>query len=427
MRKIIFIICVTFIIFYNHSTLLLSQETTNTTNNNKEINFLQDALKIYIGCNSCDLDFIKEQVTFVNYVRDRSEADVHILYTTQYTGGSGKKYAVEFIGKNKFLGVNDTLSFITEKNETEKITREKVIKTLKLGLIKYVSKTPLSQYLEISFSKNEENKDEGEKKIVDKWNNWVFSISANSWLNGDKNANSMSIWSSVDAKRITKELKLYSGFYGNYNENYGTTNNSLGFYSSIIHSINSNWSYGFWLNRSYSEYRNIDFDLSISTGIEYNIFPYSESNKKDFRFQYKITPQYNDYIEETIYNKKSEALLKQSLSIETKFVKEWGEINIDIELLDILYLNDKMFGDLDKYRITLKTDTEINLFKGFSINFSGKISSIHDQLSLIKGSLTDEQIYLNQKEQSTDYDYWASVGFSYTFGSIYNNIVNPRF
>jgi len=428
MKKNIIITIFAITLFFSTVSLFSQTEEANPILEiDKEINFLDDALKIYIGCSSCDLDYIKEQVTFVNYVRDRSVADVHILYTTQYTGGNGKKYIVEFIGKNQFMNVNDELTFVTENNDTEKVIREKIVKTLKLGLIQYVAKTPLSKYLEITFAKDKENKDESIEKKIDKWNSWVLSITGGSYFNGDKNSTSTSIWSSIDAKRITKELKLYSGIYGNFNENYGTTNNSLGFYSSMIRSINSNWSYGLWLNRSFSEYRNIDFDLSISTGIEYNIFPYSESNKKDFRFQYKITPQYNDYIEETIYNKKSEALLEQSFSIESKFVKEWGEINIELELLDILYLNDEMFKDLDKYRITLSTDTEINLFKGFSLSLRGRISSIHDQLSLIKGSLSDEQIYLNQKEQSTDYDYWSSIGFSYTFGSIYNSIVNPRF
>jgi len=27
----------------------------------------------------------------------------------------------------------------------------------------------------------------------------------------------------------------------------------------------------------------------------------------------------------------------------------------------------------------------------------------------------------------TDYNLWINAGLSYTFGSIYNNVVNPRF
>ena len=40
---------------------------------------------------------------------------------------------------------------------------------------------------------------------------------------------------------------------------------------------------------------------------------------------------------------------------------------------------------------------------------------------------TQEEILLNRQELATDYSYWGSMGVSYTFGSIYNNILNPRF
>jgi hypothetical protein len=67
------------------------------------------------------------------------------------------------------------------------------------------------------------------------------------------------------------------------------------------------------------------------------------------------------------------------------------------------------------------------LFKGLSMNFWGSYESIHDQLSLPVGDLTLDEILLRRKELATGYDYSLSVGFSYTFGSVYSNVVNPRF
>jgi hypothetical protein len=57
----------------------------------------------------------------------------------------------------------------------------------------------------------------------------------------------------------------------------------------------------------------------------------------------------------------------------------------------------------------------------------GSISYIHDQLSLSAGGASQEEILLHRQELETQYRYWGSMGISYTFGSIYNNIVNPRF
>ena len=54
-------------------------------------------------------------------------------------------------------------------------------------------------------------------------------------------------------------------------------------------------------------------------------------------------------------------------------------------------------------------------------------SWIHDQLYLRKGSATTTSVLLRQQALKTSYSYYGNVGLNYTFGSIFNNIVNPRF
>ncbi|MCK7499748.1 MAG: hypothetical protein MZW92_62115 [Comamonadaceae bacterium] len=44
------------------------------------------ALKVFLDCDYCDLEYIKTEITFVNYVRDRLEAQVHVLISTQAHG-----------------------------------------------------------------------------------------------------------------------------------------------------------------------------------------------------------------------------------------------------------------------------------------------------------------------------------------------------
>jgi len=48
-------------------------------------------------------------------------------------------------------------------------------------------------------------------------------------------------------------------------------------------------------------------------------------------------------------------------------------------------------------------------------------------LSLVKGGASREEILLKRKELATQFRYFTYFGLSYTFGSIYNNVVNPRF
>ncbi|MDA0334911.1 MAG: hypothetical protein O2782_07090 [bacterium] len=51
---------------------------------------------------------------------------------------------------------------------------------------------------------------------------------------------------------------------------------------------------------------------------------------------------------------------------------------------------------------------------------------INDQLSLAVGGATLEEVLLRRRELATDYKVWSRAGLSYTFGSIYNNVVNTR-
>jgi hypothetical protein len=93
-----------------------------------------------------------------------------------------------------------------------------------------------------------------------------------------------------------------------------------------------------------------------------------------------------------------------------------------VELRARQYLN-----DLSKNSLRFSTDLEVRLVKGLSLELDGSISRVRDQLYLPAEGLTPAEILLQQQELATDYRYFLSAGFSYSFGSIFNNVVNPRF
>ncbi|MCD6177316.1 MAG: hypothetical protein J7K29_05725, partial [Candidatus Cloacimonetes bacterium] len=76
---------------------------------------------------------------------------------------------------------------------------------------------------------------------------------------------------------------------------------------------------------------------------------------------------------------------------------------------------------------TLYSNVSWKIYKGLSLDLWGNAARVHDQLSLAAGDVTTEELLLRQKELQTQYTYFLSIGLSYSFGSIYNNIVNPRF
>jgi hypothetical protein len=77
--------------------------------------------------------------------------------------------------------------------------------------------------------------------------------------------------------------------------------------------------------------------------------------------------------------------------------------------------------------MSVSGSTDVRLFRGFSFNVFASYDKIRDQISLQKGSATRDEVLLRLRQLSTNYSYYLSFGFSYSFGSIYNNIVNPRF
>jgi len=381
------------------------------------------APKVFIDCGMCDIDHIRTEITFVNYVRDRKEADVHVLVTSLRTGGGGREYTLAFIGQNRFEGIDDTHKYFTETTDTEDEIREGMAEALKVGLMSYVAKTPISRRIRISYQDVVQ-----EATVKDKWNYWVFSISGNGRLSGEESYKSKSIRGSFSASRVTPELKISLSLYGShYQDNFDydstsleSTRDSLSLGGLVVKSISDHWSYGAYFDSGSSSYENIKFGFTLQPALEYNLFPYSQSTRRQLRFLYRIGFNSVRYREETIYYKMEETLWKQSLSITFDIKEKWGSISTTLG-------GSHYFHDTSKYRLTLFNILSIRVIKGLNFFAFGGGSRIHDQLSLVKGDISLDEILLRRKQLATGYDYFFSVGLSFTFGSIFTNVVNPRF
>ena len=68
-------------------------------------------LRLFIECNNtpCDSDFFRTEITFVDHVRERQTADVHLLMTGQSTGSGGREITFSFFGQDRFKGRDHVL------------------------------------------------------------------------------------------------------------------------------------------------------------------------------------------------------------------------------------------------------------------------------------------------------------------------------
>jgi hypothetical protein len=167
-------------------------------------------------------------------------------------------------------------------------------------------------------------------------------------------------------------------------------------------------------------FRNFALKTRVAPGIEYDFFPYAESTRRMLTLQYTVGHDVHHYREETVFGKLREQLLDQRAEAGLSLRQPWGSASTQFSFSQ--YLNRP-----SKYSLGLFGNANIRLFKGFSFNVFGEFSRTHDQIYLPRGEASTEEILLRQRQLLTGYQYYFNFGINYSFGSIFNNIVNPRF
>jgi hypothetical protein len=379
----------------------------------------KDALNVYMEANS----YIKKEIPYINYVRDRKVADVYIISTQENTGSGGSVTTFFIVGQQKYEGMKDTLKCNISPDETYDMQRAKEVKTLKVGLMRYVAKTPLAQFMDIRFSQPL-----SETVSSDKWNSWVYSASLNAYTSGQSTYSYGYIFGTLSANRVTEKSKFNSSLGMDLQKDrttyldttYTSTIKDQYGYLSYVKSITGHWSAGASAYIQSSSYSNYDMSIRISPGIEYDIFPYSESTRRILTLLYQAGVEINNYTDETLRFKTKEIVGYHNLSGTLSLIQKWGSVSGTLTWSNYLF-------NWSYYKLRLNTSANIRIFKGLSFNIYGSVASVHNQISLPRGEASLEDVLLRRKMQATQYQFSTSFGLTYTFGSIYNNVVNPRF
>jgi len=381
------------------------------------------ALKLFLDCRSCDINYTREEIPYVNYVRDTFSAEVYLLVTSQNAGSGGQQYTMTFEGAGRFEGMNDTLVYTSNPDETSSIMREKKTNLIKMGLMRYVARTPV--FSEIEISSNSSLKQE---EVVDKWNSWVFELQTSPRYTAEESYKRFFISNSVNISRVTEDFKLEVEFDMSNNKQkfieddvetvYVRKERSLD--NLFVKSLGDHWSAGLKWDLGSSTNENYEFNTEFLPSVEYDIYPYAESTHRQFRILYSAGYQYSNYIDTTVYNKMEENLFKQELRMAYQVQKKWGSINISL-------VGSNYFHDFSKNKAELFGNMRLRIVKGLSVSLNGSVAYINDQLNLRKGDLSEAERLLRLKEQATSFYISGGVSLTYTFGSIYNNVVNPRF
>lgn len=398
------------------------------------------AIRVFLDCQGrvrgCDRDFIVTDVNFVNWMRDRFDADVQILVSGLTNGGGGTENTITFIGRRRFEGMADTLVLNTLPNDPDDRIRRELARTFKLGLARYVAKSPIAARLQMAYMApfGMQQQQASAANLKDKWNLWTYTTNFNAFVRAEDQQQSINGSLSLSANRATEKWKMNFSLSGNVNEqrfeipetatrpSFTVTNEQRTYNANslIVRTLSSHWSAGMKVGAGYSDFLNQDIALRLQPAIEYNVFNWSEQTRRQLTFLYNIGPNFYDYQRTTVYNRDSETRFSQQATASYVARQSWGSSNVSLDWLNYLH-------DFNRHALTLSGNVDLRLGRGFSLNIGGSAARINDQIYLPREGNTEEEILLQRQALQTGFRITTNIGIRYTFGSIYNTIVNQRF
>jgi hypothetical protein len=388
----------------------------------------EEPMRVFLDCEPfiCDFDHFRREVAFISYVRDRLDAQLHVLVTSQSTGAGGEEYTLQFIGMEEHLGKEDTLLFVSLPDETGDETRSGLLQAFKLGLVRFVAPTAIGPRLGITY-----RGPQGERTAVpveDPWDLWVFRVRVSGEVEGESRESSRSLDGSISASRTTEDLKLDFSARGDWSEDRFEfsdgeestfTRRNFDVEGTAVWSLSPHWSAGASASAPGSTRQNQDLALRGGPALEYNIYPYAESTHRQITFLYKVELASFNYEEITLFDETSETRMTHSLEVASAFEQPWGELDISLQGFNFL-------DDFSQHRLELFSRIEVRLFRGLSLDIRGSAARVKDQIFEPREDIPDEDILLRRRELGTDYRYSVDIGFNFTFGSVFNSVVNPR-
>ncbi len=390
----------------------------------------QSRPNVFLDCREarCNYEYYRTEIDWVNWVRDRQVADVHVIMTAQGTGAGGREYLLDFIGTDEEKPYSHEHSYQSLPTDTDREVLDALANTLALGLAMFANQSGYRGLVTLTAA--ESGQPEGlvsPDEVDDPWNLWVFRVRGEAGVEGESSYRNVSLESNLAAWRTTPTWKFsVSGGMGHnrlqIDLSEGTFKDNRTRWnvdSRLVYALAEHWSVGLIGSSGRFLSYNLDFRAALSPTIEYSVFPYDEATRRSFTFVYGITGMYHDYTERTVYLETAETRYEQMLEIRFDQRQPWGSAWFGTSGTQFLH-------NTDLYRISFWAGASVRVVRGLSVNVSGNVSWVRDQIFLSAEGATDEEALLRLQQRPTDFDYGMEIGFSYQFGSIYNNVVNNR-
>lgn len=386
-------------------------------------------LRLFLDCQfGCPDDFIRTEIPWVDFVRSRQDADIHLIVSEQDAAG-GDLVTLRFIGAGGFQGQDHELQYTSRSTDSQDQQRRGFVEVLKLGLVLYLGNSPVRDRLRVIYDPPAEGAARTGPPTVDPWRNWVFEVGGNGSFEGESQSSSSEFRGFLSAERITEAWKVDLYLSGSRERNRFTLSNGQeitrtareGFGNLLLgRRLGDRTSAGLMTSIQNSSRANLDLVVRSAAVVELSLFPYRESTRRIATLLYGVGIYRADYAEETIYDKLRETRPRHFAVVTLDLIQPWGQAEFQLEAQSYL-------DDFSRNRLGVSGELETRITRGLSFEVEASYSRVRDQLSLARGDATDDEILLELRQLATDYTFDLRFGLSYTFGSIFSSIVNPRF
>lgn len=384
-------------------------------------------LRLFLDCHTnCDLSYLRTELPVVEWVTDRTVANLHVIATGLSTGAGGREVTLTFLGRGILAGRSDTVRFATPPDASDDEERREFARVLRLGVVRYLLATRQATTLAV-----EGEARDGDLPLLedDPWNHWVFTVGSNFEFDAESQETQYQFGADLSASRTTDQWKMRFDLRGDLDRTTFTLDDGETFSARrdewsgetlIARSVGPHWAVGGVAEVGSSKPDNLDFRVRVAPAVEWDLFPYAEATRRQFILVYSMGLTRYDYVDMTIYDRLAETRVDHELRIAYESRQPWG--NARLSGGASAYLD-----DWSRNRLSASGGLEVRIARGLAFDVEASYARVRDQITLRKGDASDEEIFLRLRELATDYEAGVELGLSYTFGSFSNSVVNPRF
>jgi hypothetical protein len=160
-------------------------------------------LRVFLECGNCFETYLRDEIEWVDFLRDPKGADVHIIGTSTGTGGGGQEVVLRFVGLARFQGIDLELKAVSQSGDTDDMRRQGIRRVLTIGLLTYLERAGRGGDVKLRVDPMVAGA--GQTTVADDpWKAWVFSVRGSGSLDFQESSRQWEWGARATADRVTE-------------------------------------------------------------------------------------------------------------------------------------------------------------------------------------------------------------------------------